>query len=419
MLYGKIKKIKDNNINKLDKLIWVLTVLLFSSFYIYSTNAKGSMILFVITVVVLFLSVVSSAGRIEIYFGAFHGFIVTFGLFCLISSIWAINANDAIDKGITIFEILICLTVFYWYYRKQDGVDSLLKSVMWGGYVVTFYTYLVTGVDNVISVLTIAGRLSSTFDNINSIGMLAAITVIIALYYLMYEGFSLCFMFTVPAIILIIASGSRKALVILVFGVLLLLSLKIISKQKVFGIIKICIFLFITYFIVLGLSSLKVFTGIGLRMQGLLAAITGQGTIDHSAWLRQQYIKIGLQIFKNHPFLGIGMGNVHILNSINDTYLHNNYIELLANGGIIGFTLYYSIFIFFFKRIFAAKDSTDNKAKIVITLMLCLLISDYGMVSYYSKNTLFYFLLFFLYTLKLPRKKRSIVFAKNDIRKYN
>jgi len=400
-------KMNINNTRKhidvIDKIIWLLTVFLFSSFYIYSTNTKGSLILLVITVVAFFLSILHSAGKIEIYFGMFHGCIVAFGLFCFISSIWAINKNDAIEKGVTVFEILLCLTIFYWYYRKQDGIDSLLKSVMWGGYIVIIYTYLVTGLNNVIAVIVMAERLASTFDNVNSIGMVAAISVIISIYYLLYEGFWIYFWFTIPAITLLIASGSRKALVILIFGILSLF----ISKWKMGVIIKVCIIFIITYFTLVELSSLQVFAGIGLRMKGLFAAITGQGIVDHSAWLRQQYIKIGFQIFKNHPILGVGMGNAHLLNSIKDTYLHNNYIELLANGGIIGFAMYYSIYILLFEKIFEAKDCLDNKAHIIITLMLCMLISDYGMVTYYSKSTYFYFLLFFMYILKLPRLRHT------------
>lgn len=83
-------------------------------------------------------------------------------------------------------------------------------------------------------------------------------------------------------------------------------------------------------------------------MEGLLAMVTGNGEIDHSAQVRQDMFKLGISIFKDNPIFGIGMGQCSYLYTKyigHDCYLHNNYAELLANGGVVGTYLFYRIYL--------------------------------------------------------------------------
>ena len=156
--------------------------------------------------------------------------------------------------------------------------------------------------------------------------------------------------------------------------------------------------------------SLKVLSGIETRMEGVIALITGRGIIESSALLRYKYIKLGIDIFKKNPVFGVGMGNARLFVANNyghDSYLHNNYVELLADGGVFGFIIYYYIYYIIIKDLIKYFRYREKYTVVVIVLVLMQLIMDYGSVSYYYKNAIFYFLIFFICIRKMKERKRS------------
>ena len=155
-----------------------------------------------------------------------------------------------------------------------------------------------------------------------------------------------------------------------------------------------------TYFIL----KAPIFSGVLERMEGLWNGLSGNGAIDYSTYVRNRMALVGLEQFKETPILGMGMGNTHYLSQAEvglDTYLHNNFVELLAGGGIIGFAIYYSIYIFLFKNFWCYRRYKDNEYGICLVMMIVLFLMDFGRVSYFSKIQYIYIMLFFLETLKL------------------
>ena len=166
----------------------------------------------------------------------------------------------------------------------------------------------------------------------------------------------------------------------------------------------------ITFLVIRWLMSLEAFSGIEKRMDGMVALFTGRGVVDSSSWLRYEYIKLGINIFKENPIIGVGMGNARIFASRyygHDAYLHNNYVELLANGGILGFISYYCIYYIVIKNLVKYFKYREKYTVVVIVLVFMQLIIDYGSVSYYYKNTIFYFLIFFICIRKMKERKIS------------
>ena len=134
--------------------------------------------------------------------------------------------------------------------------------------------------------------------------------------------------------------------------------------------------------------------------------------MDHSTELRNEMIRIGFETFLEHPLLGIGIGNSYVITleelSIS-TYLHNNYIELLCCGGIIGFLCYYSLHIYIAYNLFKYKNHDKETFAIGILWMLLIFIIDWGMVSYYSKIQAYYLLINFLNVEFLKAKGKKHV----------
>ena len=110
------------------------------------------------------------------------------------------------------------------------------------------------------------------------------------------------------------------------------------------------------------------------------------------------FIKNGFITFLNHPILGIGLSNSGLITSlvINEaTYLHCNYVELLACTGLIGFLFYYIIYIINLAK--SIKIRNDSKmTEFVSIIIIVMLIADISCVTYYEIKTAMYLILIFI-----------------------
>ena len=74
-------------------------------------------------------------------------------------------------------------------------------------------------------------------------------------------------------------------------------------------------------------------------------------SIERDLDLRTDLIKEGLLLFSQRPFLGYGINNFRYYYGQKTglrTYTHNNFLELLVGVGLLGFFIYYSIYIYSF-----------------------------------------------------------------------
>lgn len=395
-----------------DRLIWFLTVALMASFLIFNTNSIGSIVLFTISLLLFLISAAQTNMKVSLQIGPMHIMVLFFGLYCLASAIWAWNSWYAVEKGITILEILGCISMLWVYYARQNSVEKLLQAVMWAGFIVTVYYFISVGLNTIILAIVQGSRAGSVFANVNNVAMISSYSIIIALYYAINKTSLYSVMrfmaMAIPSLILIAASGSRKGLVALVIGMLVVLAKRFGSKNFFINLFKISIVIVVTYFTLESLAATPLFAGVAGRMDGLIALITGEGKVDHSALQRQWYIDAGIEQFKKTPILGVGIGCPRILiNNLfgHNAYTHNNYVELLCGGGICAFALYYFMYVYCTIQIIKyQKRIYDPMTMLVLLMILILLIMDYGAVSYYFKDMYFYFMIFFLHVKNMKSR---------------
>jgi O-antigen ligase len=109
----------------------------------------------------------------------------------------------------------------------------------------------------------------------------------------------------------------------------------------------------------------------------------GNTAQDGSTTKRLEFIIEGIVLFFKKPLFGYGADNFRVIIAPIlgvSTYSHNNYIELLVNGGIIGFLLFY--FSYFVLILEAFSKKLD---KFLLIIMILFLIADMATVSLYSK----------------------------------
>lgn len=110
---------------------------------------------------------------------------------------------------------------------------------------------------------------------------------------------------------------------------------------------------------------------------------------------RELYILKGLEFFLNSPIWGHGENSFSVLIVPfhgSQIYSHNNYVELLTNFGIIGFTWFY----YFFGKTLKVnlKNAIRTKDKLCIlaaSFMISMLVLDFGIISYSDSSLLFTF----------------------------
>ena len=396
----------------IQNIILLLTVALLSSIVIFETYSKGSLILVGIILLILIFSIFQNGFSKKIKIGKYHLFVGVFALYCLLSSTWSIYPEKSIRMGVTIFEILICFSILYNYYSRFDSIEKLLLCISWSSVTVVLYTIYFYGISFILSNLSRGRRLSNGFANINTISGIAALGVVIMFYFIFYDKKYKYFPFIAINIFIIAASGSRKSLLLPIIGCFLIVIIKNFrNKNFLLNIIKGIILGALFCIGVKLILQIPAFDMINTRIEEMISSFTGHGEVDISTLKRKMMVVGGWEQFKETPFLGIGIGNSNIITKKlfrEDTYLHNNFVELLACGGIVGFLIYYNIYLYIYYNFFKNWKYKTDASIVCVILCFCLFVLDYGQVSYYSKDTYFYFMLFFICISALKRKKRFL-----------
>ena len=360
---------------------------------------------------IMFIVLILTNFKMEFY--TYHLMTLQFCLFCYTSTFWAINGRYSIDQANSIFQSIICMSIFYAYYKNLKDINILLKITMWSGYVVMFYTYFFYGLDNVVGASE-EQRLNSEFNNVNSLAILGAQVIIINAYFFLFVKKDFSILMALPTLGIIGATQTRKALVMLIAGIALLYLFKELKNTKgsIIPFIKLFIFFAVGIMVIYFLSQTPFFSGLTHRMDGLIASITGKGEMDSSSALRKFYRDLGWTQFKETPLAGIGIGNAHILvwrASDQNTYLHCNYAELAADGGVLGLFSYYIMYLYvLYKEMKYVK--IEHSAILIVVLVLIKLILDWGAVTYYSKLPYFTLMTMYIHLdlmrIKHPKPKK-------------
>ena len=322
---------------------------------------------------------------------------IALALFFYLSGLWAMDRSTAIWWGTEILEITFGLAIIAFSFSDEDSVEKFIQVITIGGYCVVIYAIISYGWSTLTSYLGQTSRISNDAINANSLGMSAAYTIVGNVYFILKKKIKWWTVLAVPSVVVLIATGSRKALFISVIGsVLLIMELNQNKKGKAFKLLRNVFFLLIFAFLFKELADSDAFIGIGERVKHLIAGLLGKGASDDSTTIRLELIEMGMDIFKKHPILGLGIDNAKFIAGpmfgLEEYYLHNNYVVLLADVGIVGFVLYYSIYLVLLIKYLKYRDFSSPEYCFCFTLLVIMLMMDYGMVSFQSKETYFYLL---------------------------
>lgn len=392
---------EKNNIicNKMNikniKIIIFFIYLLFV--YIFGANSDTVKYSEIILMLFLGLELIDIIRTKKIRYNVIIIIIFLFAFYCFLSNFWAINSELSIDKSKTLFTLAIFLLVTYNFFIKIDnGEEKLLKIIMWAGIIFAIYVVMYYGISEYFNKLMNGERVGAEINNVNSIGLQTSIAFIIALVLGLYDNKKVYLLLSIIPFVVALGTGSRKVIVGIIIGIMLMLILKREKKVNIIQLGKKILIIIIIISAFVYIAQLPVFSTIFERLEKMMNIVTGQGKVDNSTKVRMMFTKIGIQQFFKTPILGIGIGNSGYitLEAVGwSTYLHNNFVELLATTGIIGFTLYYSVYVYVIINCLKLFKKKNKYINIVLIIFLINLLLDYGVVSYYTKNTYVYILL--------------------------
>lgn len=319
-------------------------------------------------------------------------------LMYLASILWAYNIDLAVGRNKRMIIIIVFLIYVSLLVKNHRDFKSLLKIFIYSRIILTVYIIYLLDFQAIGESRLGADNLGEDWNS-NTIGMNLAFGLF-SIYFLYSIGEIRTrlkkvsyLLFSVVFISTIILTGSRKALFIVAFSIVLFTVLQSQNK-KLFH--TTLIVLAITIFGYLSFNIPILYEVVGLRIEGLIAGIFNLGEADASTRVRMHMITTGIEFFKESPWLGYGIDNFKQLyyEVANDfRYSHNNYVEILVSFGVIGTLLYYIGLAYVLLKTFNSRNRYLIFAFVFVTTSL---IIDYGLVSYSSYLIQFFIVLSFI-----------------------
>lgn len=355
---------------------------LYVFFYIYSAgNALGISSWYSLTFnIATFIAVLLMLQNLRVLNSYKYYYIWQFAFIFLLlaSSLYTINTEHWSAQFMAVVKILMKITVVAIICGNFIGVKKLLAGFSVLGPLI-FLTLLATGK------LYEGWRLGTDLlGNANSFAHIITIMMTGAMYFAFsaeqkkYRIVNIIFI--IIDLYMIFLSGGRKFIlygVVFTYVSLVMRSKRIKIKNIIIATIIVVVLLRIGYQIIMNTPAL--YSTIGIRLVGI--GTTGAMGVGDQQRLMQR----GIEMFKESPIFGKGIGGFQQYSSNvygSYVYAHSNYIELLADFGLVGFILYYYRYIRSLVRMIRYRNIIDEKYRLFFPLLIAIFVLDIFSISF-------------------------------------
>ncbi|MDR4969425.1 MAG: O-antigen ligase family protein, partial [Acholeplasmataceae bacterium] len=255
----------------------------------------------------------------------------------------------------------------------------IFQGLVFSGIVVIFRVFLTVSIGELFNTrLGYQVNLNPT-DFGNKFAFLSMLTIYGLFAFKNYRASNL--FLTVLFIFFTLLSGSRKSiLAISIFVIVLFITRKLSLKNFFKYAISAFLFLFILYYIVFEIPS--IYQLIGVRIDQLLNYFSSNGIVDNSTYTRIAMLEKGFQLISEKPIIGWGIHSFSFLTT--HAYSHNNFVEITVGLGLIGFTVYYWLYLTIALRLYKRRKLITNYP-LYISLLVTLIFIETGQVTYYTE----------------------------------
>ncbi|HCL01038.1 MAG TPA: hypothetical protein DHW61_01200 [Lachnoclostridium phytofermentans] len=283
-------------------------------------------------------------------------YVVVYGMFflwCCLSVLWSPAIDKTMAAAVSVGQMIVICSLMTLYLVSIEKIEKVLFGIAIASIIMIAFLILKTQPSEWVDVLTGSFSASSDKGRIgysighhpNAMGNLCALLAFVWLYFYDKSKRKIYLVWILLLSFILLFTKSRAAILMLImyfFGYIIL------AKKRRFLFIKIIptiiILSFILYWAIFNIPIL--YELIGFRIEGVFGVFNSSYTMDASSYTRINMMKYGIDMFKKHPFTGVGFGNYayyayHYYDLFSETYAHSNYIEILAGLGVVGIFLYY------------------------------------------------------------------------------
>lgn len=331
-----------------DKVI--IVCMLFAGFASFLSDSINSIALYVAIPLAFFITYFDK----EVLANRSFKIFMVLAVWLFLSTLWATDTEVAMRQNKQILGgVLVAYIVAKNAYRKS------MLPWMYGIWIALYFSAIYYANTNIIAEITIGEeRLNDEKLNANMMGYYTFYFTFL-IYVLgeiqrriwLQKIFRLLFLGTLfVSFFVAIVTASRQVLVIQVPLIVFLLYDRYIKgtsiKVRLFFIL--CIVVFVAIFFN---QAMDIYNNSLLKVRNEVEIKDDSRTL-----LAKDAFRVGM----NHFFFGVGNGN-YIKYSYNQHFSHNTYLELFANTGIVGFSIYLYMLILYFKVQFRRYRATGDK----------------------------------------------------------
>lgn len=281
----------------------------------------------------------------------------------------------------------ICIRL---YIQDTDDVDYIMKLMIlaacFAGLRFSYYTPWDSIISSGYYMRGTFGSLLDDVTNYNSYTSHLCILTVIAIFYAIVKKVKWCRTAAILLFSILVFGGSRKNLVIIpLIAIFFALSMGSLSKKMRNLLVAIGIII-LAFFALMSLDFLSQIRDTFFEMFiGLFSSeVTDQSTME-----RIYLIQSAFRVWTENFFIGVGWDNFRYFNAL-QLYAHNNYLELLACLGIVGFIIYYGFYvkIFLEASLRMVRGLSNEMDVLIIGILLSFLIQEYGSLTIYGREEL-------------------------------
>jgi len=361
----------------------------------------------VFSVALMLLYIVIKQNTILI--GKFHFALITWLGWVGASVLWSLHSDTSLVMVGTVAQLVVYSLIMYEYFVQSNiSIDKLVNAIIIGVVgmgIYTLYSYSLTGF---FTMFNSGFRVGAEINQENTYGFYAGMGVIAGLgQYFKTKRISNIIVIII-SLVMVLASGSRAAIIDCVIGIIGLIIIEYGFRKARKTIMA---------FIFAGLAVYIMFTyfddmTIVRRLDTFSNLFYSTGVADNSTTTRLGMIQYGLEQFIYRPIQGYGINNFRVLYQQAtgwDTYSHNNFVELLVDVGIVGFSLYYYIYYIILRQ---AKKLSVGTTTIFVLILITIVDGVFG-PNYYEKSLYIIFAMGYYSTLS---KKQKFNDKKNSVK---
>lgn len=361
-----------------------LSIFLFQCAYIANVVLGSDPVLYSYSKIVMLafwgsvLLYIATELHFQVKIGAGFLLPMAFTFFCAASCLWAVNKEYAFFKMTTQWQLFLLFVFAYILLRQTGDIEPYFKAIYLSGFALLAFTLYRYGLSGFISQMMSGVRMGEKIGNQNDFGMAFSMALIIAYYYYLKGKRKIHFVSIAIFLAFALSSGSKKALLMCIAGVIGL-SIFYYGFHRIWKTI-----LAVTAVVVIGyyLMQLPLFSVINERITSFFS-----GELNVSDLNRMRFIEEGIRLIKERPIFGWGLANYAYVSGVG-VYSHNNFVEVWVSTGIVGFLVYYSMYAIsvwtVFRRLLYRKEVSMI---VVLIVVLINVVFGYGMVQYETKNT--------------------------------